>query len=167
MAALRTLVGSAVLAIAVTLGGAVWAPVATAAPTVVAPARTPAVCLPVSATGVGQDLGGGQTTATIAVRGVVIGTTTGSFTVTGVTGTVASFTGRIAFSNALGTITAPVTGTLDLSTGDFASSSSALTGTGAYSGVTGTLTFTGHEDLTTGAFTETVTGTVCLPRPRR
>jgi len=66
---------------------------------------------------------GGQTTATISGHGFVVGTTTGAFSVTGQTGTVASFVGPIVFTNGFGSITAPVTGTLDVSTGQFRSSS--------------------------------------------
>jgi hypothetical protein len=120
----------------------------------------------VSADGVGQDLGGGRTTATISVAGVVIGTTEASFTVSGLEKTVASFTGDIIFRNAYGTLTAPVSGTLDTATGHFVSSSTTVHGTRAYRHVTGSLTFTGNENLATGAFTEVVTGTLCVPRPR-
>ena len=103
-------------------------------------------CLPVDATGVGQDLGGGQTTATI----------------TGVDGTVASFVGPIVFTGLGGTLTAQVTGTLDVTTGVFTSTSTSVTGTGLLRRVTGDLTFTGTEDLTTGAFTEAIHGRLCV-----
>jgi hypothetical protein len=120
--------------------------------------RGPAPCVAVEATGTGQDLGGGRTTATIFAGGVAIGTTTGTFTITAVEGTVASFAGPIVLTTRVGTLTAPVTGTLDLSTGDFTSTSTQVSGTRALAGVNGSLTFRGHEHLTTGAFTETVTG---------
>jgi hypothetical protein len=67
-------------------------------------------CHKVKSTGVGQDLGGGNTMATI-----------GHFNATG-----------------------PITG-----------------GTGKWAGTTGSLTFDGIENLTTGAFTETITGMTC------
>jgi len=44
------------------------------------------------------------------------------------------------------------------------STSTAVFGAGAYRPVTGSLTFTGKENLTTGAFTEIVSGTLCGPR---
>jgi hypothetical protein len=134
--------------------------------TVAAVAKPSPVCLPISADGVGQDLGGGRTTATISVAGVVIGTTEASFTVTGIEGSVASFTGDITFRNPYGTLVAPVSGTLDTATGHFVSFSTTVSGTRAYRQVTGSLTFTGTENLATGAFTEVVTGTLCVPRPR-
>ncbi len=121
-------------------------------------------CLAVDATGVGQDLGGGRTTATISVRGVEVGTTAAAFTITGMVGTVASFTGPIAFTGLGGTLTAQVTGTLDVATGAFTSTSTSLAGTGTFRRVTGDLTFTGTEDLVTGAFTESITGQLCRAR---
>lgn len=153
---LRRLVTAAVLAVVAMIS----APAVTQASTP-AVARPGPVCVPVAATGVGQDRFDGTTTATISIRGVAVGTTEGAFTVTGVNGTVASFTGTIIFRNALGALVAPVTGTLDTATGDFSSTSTTVTGTGLYRSLTGSLTFTGHEDLPTGAFTEVVTGALC------
>ncbi|MEO5744933.1 MAG: hypothetical protein ABIQ53_10150, partial [Terracoccus sp.] len=43
-------------------------------------------------------------------------------------GTVASFAGDIVISTAVGNLTAPVTGTLDVATGAFTSSSTTVTG---------------------------------------
>jgi len=120
-------------------------------------------CVPVEAAGVGQDLGGGRTTATISVAGVRVGTTAATFTVTGTDGTLVSFVGPIVFTGLGGTLTADVTGTLDAATGAFSSTSTALAGTGTLARVTGRLTFTGTEDLATGAFDETVTGELCAP----
>jgi hypothetical protein len=126
------------------------------------PHAPPAICVPVRATGTGQDQGGGHTVATISRGRLVLGTTTGDFTVTGIESGVVSFTGPIIFTSSLGTLTAPVTGTLDATTGAFTSSSTALTGTGAFSGVTGTVQIAGTEDLTTGAFTEVLRARLCL-----
>ncbi len=123
-------------------------------------------CLPVDAAGVGQDLGGGRTTATITVGGVQVGTTAAAFTITGVDGTVASFTGPIVFTGLGGTLTAEVTGTLDVTTGAFTSTSTGVTGTGLLRPVTGHLTFTGTEDLATGAFSEAIDGELCLAHRR-
>lgn len=157
----RRLMGSLLVCFAVAVG--------TAAPASARPHQPPprAVgirCLAVDATGVGQDLGGGRTTATISVAGVDVGTTAAAFTITGVDGTVASFTGPIIFTGHGGTLTAQVTGTLDVTTGAFTSTSTSVTGTSAYRGVTGELTFTGSEDLVTGAFTESITGQLCVRR---
>jgi hypothetical protein len=139
---------------------------ASAHPSQPAPRGAHVRCVAVDATGVGQDLGGGQTTATISVAGVEIGTTAAAFTITGVDGVVASFAGPITFTGRGGTLTAQVSGTLDLTTGAFMSTSSSLTGTGAYRGVTGDLTLTGTEDLATGAFTESIAGRLCVTRGR-
>jgi hypothetical protein len=122
------------------------------------------ICVPVHATGVGQDHGNGQTTATIFVRGVEVGTTAANFTISGVEGTVASFTGPLIFTSDIGTITVQTAGTLDTATGRFAARSTDLTGTGALSGVTGRLVFRGTEDLAAASFTERISGRLCLPR---
>jgi hypothetical protein len=122
------------------------------------------VCVPVHATGTGQETAPGQTTATIFVRGVEVGTTTASFTTTGLDGTVASFVGPLVFTSAAGTITAQTTGTLDTATGRFVSRSDDLTGTEAFSGVDGRLRLRGTVDLADGSFTERISGRLCFPR---
>jgi hypothetical protein len=124
------------------------------------PAGRP-ICLPVSATGVGQDLGGGNTQATISIHGVEVGQTNASFTTTQVVKTIASFTGPIVFSSPPGTLTAQVAGTFDLTTGAFHVTSTSITGTGLLRGITGRMTLVGHENLTNGTFTETLTGQLC------
>jgi hypothetical protein len=78
---------------------------------------THALCVPVHATGVGQDLGGGRTQATISSHGLVVGHTMAAFTINQVVGTTASFTGPIVFTNRLGTLTAQVAGTFDVVSG--------------------------------------------------
>ena len=167
MRSVQALVATGAFVVAVGGVGLVDAPAAGASPGA-AVARGPAtVCVPVQAIGTGQDLGDGRTTATISVGRVVVGTTSATFTITGGSGSTVTFSGPIVFANSLGTVTASVTGTLNVTTGDFVSTSSMLTGTGAYTGVSGTLTFAGHEDLATGAFTETITGSLCLPRGGR
>jgi hypothetical protein len=119
------------------------------------------MCVPVNATGVGQDLGGGMTTATIFSHGFRAGTTHASFTITGVTGTTASFIGPIVFTTLLGTLTAQVASTLDVATGAFSATSSSVTGSGLLARVTGSLAFNGNENLATGSFAETITGRLC------
>jgi hypothetical protein len=119
-------------------------------------------CATVEATGTGQDLGNGQTTATVSVGGVTVGTTSATFTITGSEGTTLFFEGPITFTGLGGTLTANVTGTLDAATGDFTSTSTSVTGTRSLRAVTGDLTFSGHEDLVTGDFTESITGNLCL-----
>jgi hypothetical protein len=68
------------------------------------------LCVPVHATGVGQDLGNGMTEATISSHGVVLG----------------------------------------------------ITGTGLLRAVSGQVMLNGSENLSTGAFTETITGKLCV-----
>jgi hypothetical protein len=126
-----------------------------------ATARARSICVPVHATGVGQDLGGGKTQATISVEGIVVGHTNASFTSSPIVGTSATFTGPIVFTSAAGTLTAEVAGSLNVATGDFQATSSSITGTGLVRKLTGRVTLAGHEDLTTDAFTETISGRLC------
>jgi hypothetical protein len=129
------------------------------------PHHTHALCVSVRARGVGQDLGNGATEATITSHGVVLGTTHAMFTPTGMTGTSLAFDGPIVFTPKVprvGTLTAQVTGAFGLSTGAFRASSTSITGTGLLRHVTGDVSIAGNEDLTTGSFTEELTGTLCL-----
>lgn len=121
-------------------------------------------CKRVRAVGVGQDLGGGNTTATITHGGVLNGTTAAHFDITGGAPPVLTFSGTIVFTTKHGTLTASLSGgTLDVSTGAFSATGPIIGATGKLAGATGTLTFKGVENLTTGAFTETITGTLCRP----
>jgi hypothetical protein len=120
-------------------------------------------CHKVNATGVGQDLGGGNTTATITHAGVLNGTTNAHFEITGGAAPVFNISGTVVFTTKKGTLTASVSGTFDVATGAFNASGPVTGGTAKLAGATGTLTLAGVEDLTTGAFTETITGNVCLP----
>jgi hypothetical protein len=119
-------------------------------------------CPNVKANGVGQDLGGGNTTATITHGGILNGTTSAHFDITGGAPPVLTFAGTIVFTTHHGTLTVSLTGTLNVATGAFSATGPVTGGTGAFAGATGTLRFVGVEDLTTGSFTETVTGTICL-----
>jgi hypothetical protein len=126
-----------------------------------ATARGVVSCHNINAKGVGQDHGGGQTTAQIIGGGLLQGTTQGSLVITGLSGTVASFEGTIVFTMNNATLTAQVSGTLDVATGEFSATTSSISGTGKLAGATGSLSFNGVEDLLTGSFTENVTGEVC------
>lgn len=126
------------------------------------------VCVPVRAVGVGQDNGvndQGQltTTGTVLVGGVEIATSQATFTPGTQTGTVLPFTGPIVLTSELdaSTLTADVTGSVDLSTGKFTVTSTSLTGTGVAAKISGHLRFTGHENLATGAFRENISGRLC------
>ena len=117
-------------------------------------------CAPVRAVGVGQDLGGGNTTATISHGGRLNGTTVGSFAISGAP-PVFNIDGTVVFTTKGGTLTATVSGTFNVLTGAFTASGPVSGGTGNRAGTTGTLTFQGVENLTSGVFTETITGTLC------
>ena len=123
------------------------------------------ICVPVIATGVGQDLGNFRTTARITSHGVLLGTTDATFTPTGGDPPTVTFTGPIVFTTRIGTLTAQVDGSFNTATGAFVSRSTSVRGTGAFTGVTGDLTLAGTENLQTGAFTETITGRLCARLP--
>jgi hypothetical protein len=127
------------------------------------------LCVPVFATGVGQDLGtdklgNDMTEATLSSHGVVLGTTHATFTPTSETATSESFAGPIVFSSDVGTLTAQVTGHVDITgtPGAFSVNSTSITGTRLLRGVSGQVTLNGDENLSTGAFTETITGRLCV-----
>ena len=148
-----------------------WAGAVLTAAAVLVPAQADAAarvadhqrCTPVEATGVGDDLGGGRTEATLSVAGVPVATSAAAFTIGAVDGTVAGFTGPIVLTplRGPGTLTAQVAGTFDLASGAFRATSTSLSGTGPLKKVTGTLTFAGVEDFADGSFTESVTGQLC------
>jgi hypothetical protein len=117
-------------------------------------------CARVHAVGIGQDLGGGNTTATISHGGRLNGTTAGHFEITGLP-PVFTIAGTVVFTTKHGTLTANVTGTFNVATGEFLASGPVSAGTGNLAGATGILTFAGVENLATGVFTETITGTLC------
>jgi hypothetical protein len=127
--------------------------------------HTRALCVPVRAHGVGQDLGNGATEATITIHDVVLGMTHAMFTPTSETTTSLTFDGPIVFTpqlSSVGTLTAQVTGGFDLVTGEFHASSTSITGTGLLGHVGGHISIAGTENLTTGSFTEELSGTLCL-----
>lgn len=134
-------------------------------------ASEPRLCLPVRLTGAGQDLGFDSqgnlhTIATVSLGRLPIGTTNATFTPTGPpAGSELTFTGPIVFVARHGgtTLMAQVHGSVNLRTGMFDATSTAISGTGVLAKVFGGLTFRGTEDLATGAFSETITGTLCSP----
>jgi len=119
-------------------------------------------CHRVKAVGVGQDLGGGNTTATISHAGFLNGITTAHFDITGGTLPVLTFEGTVVFRAKHGTLTVNIAGTFNVATGAFEASGYVRSGTGKFAGAIGTLTFSGVEDFSTGVFTETITGRICL-----
>lgn len=124
-------------------------------------ARADSECHPVHAVGVGQDLGGGNTTATLSHGGRLNGTTAAHFDITGGEPPAFTIAGTIRLTTKHGTLTANVAGTFNVATGAFSATGPIVAGTGKFSGATGSLTFNGVQNLSTGAFTETVTGTLC------
>ena len=128
----------------------------------ITPAQAGVACHLINAKGVGQDLGGGSTTANVIGGGLLQGTIAGSLTITGVSGTVASFVETVTFTNQHGTLTAVVTGAIDVITGQFNASGPVTAATGKLSGATGALSLSGVAHFATAIFTEDITGVVCV-----
>jgi hypothetical protein len=118
-------------------------------------------CHRINAKGVGQDLGGGHTTARIIGGGLLQGTTGGTFTIGGAP-PVFAIQGSVVFTTNQATLAVGVSGTFDVSTGAFSASGPVTAATGKLEGATGSLTLSGVEDFATGRFTETVTGSICV-----
>ena len=118
-------------------------------------------CKSIHAVAVGQDLGNGVTVATITRGGWLDGTTRGAFAITGGAPPVFTVAGTVVFTTKHGTLTLNAAGTFDVSTGAFKTSGPIGAGTGKLAGATGTLTLAGVQNLTTGTFTEALSGTIC------
>lgn len=126
------------------------------------PAHAATSCHKIKAKGVGQDLGGGQTVATIKGGGLLQGTTVGNFAITGVSGSVATIEGTVTFTTNRATLIVSVVGTFDVASGEFSASGPVTSATGKLAGATGNLTLAGVENLSDGSFVEDVTGTICV-----
>lgn len=119
-------------------------------------------CLSVNARADGQNLGHGRTAATITHAGILNGTTAGQLEVTGGTPPLLTVVGTGVLTTNHGSLTVSLAGTFNTATGVFEATGHVVHGTGVFAGATGVLTFMGVEDLTSGRFTQTITGTVCL-----
>jgi hypothetical protein len=119
-------------------------------------------CISVSGSAFGQNLGGGHTMGTIVHAGMFNGTSEAQLTITGGHPPIVTFTGTATFTNNQGTITVIPTGTLNQATGEFQATGQITGGTGLFAHASGTLAFSGVEQLPSGSFSQTFTGTVCL-----
>jgi hypothetical protein len=119
-------------------------------------------CLSVDARGYGQFLGHGRTAGTIVHAGILNGTSSAQLQITGGHPPIVTVAGTGVLTAHDGTLTVSFTGTINQSTGEFQLTGQIISGTGIFAQATGTLTFVGVEDLHTGSFTQTITGTVCL-----
>jgi hypothetical protein len=90
------------------------------------------------------------------------GTLAGSLTITGVSGTVATFMETVTFTNQHGTLTVVVTGAIDVTTGQFNASGPVTAATGKLFGATGNISLSGVANFATAIFTEDITGVVCV-----
>jgi hypothetical protein len=118
-------------------------------------------CHKINAKGIGQDNFDLTTQANINGGGLLNGTTASTLIATGFVFPDFSFGGTIVFTTDQATLTASIAGTLDVTNGAFSAMANVTGGTGKLAGATGTLSFDGVEDLTTGRFVEDVGGVVC------
>jgi len=105
-----------------------------------------------------------RTRAKLTDAGLLQGTTAAAFTITGVTVTGISFAGPLTVTTNRATVVLDLTGSLDLTTGQFIASGPIVSTTGKLSGATGFLTLSGVQELTdpAGRFSETVSGSICI-----
>ena len=136
------------------------------------PAMAAESCRAINATGMGSGAPAEpgdppnliRTQAQLADAGLLQGTTAAAFTITGVTDTGITFAGPLTITTNRATVLVDLTGTLDVTTGQFVGSGPIVATTGKLSGATGSLTLSGEQDLTdpAGRFTETVSGSICV-----
>lgn len=131
----------------------------------VVPANAGVSCHNITAKGVGQDQGGGNTTAQIRGGGLLQGTTVAHFDITGGSPPILLFEGTITFTTNRGTLTASLEGEFRVggeTPGFFSADGVVTDADGKLDGAAGDLYFEGLQDLGTGAFTETITGEICV-----
>jgi hypothetical protein len=105
-----------------------------------------------------------RTRARLSDAGLLQGTTQAAFTIVAPTPVGFAFAGNLVVSTNRATLTVALTGTLDVTTGDFTATGPVAAATGKLSGASGQLTLSGVQDLAdpAGSFTETVTGDICV-----
>jgi hypothetical protein len=126
------------------------------------PAGAGESCHNINAWGEGEATGPFSTIAQIHGGGLLQGTTEAEFSPVGQVDSVLLFTGYIKFTTNRATLTVTLDGTLDLVSGFFEAEGPVTDATGKLTGAEGNLVFEGDQDLVTGAFTETVTGEICV-----
>jgi hypothetical protein len=105
-----------------------------------------------------------RTRARLSGAGLLQGTTQAAFTIVAPTPVGFAFAGDLVVTTNRATLTVALTGTLDVSTGDFSATGPVVSATGKLAGASGQLTLAGVQDLAdpAGSFTETVTGGICV-----
>jgi hypothetical protein len=123
-----------------------------------APAAAAAVsCHKINAKGAGTATSATSTIARISGGGLLQGTTVGDFDPTSPT----TFTGPVTFTTNRGTLTVTIDGAFPTPT-SFTGEGDVSSSTGKLAGATGHLAFDGVITDASGAFTETVRGTICV-----
>jgi len=123
-------------------------------------------CHDINVKGVGRDNFNNTTVAGIIGCGLLQGLAEGLFEPCTGSPPDLSCTGTVTFTTLKGTLTVDVVELFNVGTGEFSVSGTVTAGTGKFEHATGELKFVGKEDLSTGKFTEDITGEICLPRKR-
>ena len=126
------------------------------------PAQAASSCHLINAKAVGQDLGAGSTVAKVIGGGLLQGNIAGNLTITGVSGTVASFMETVTFTNGNGTLTVVLTGAIELTTGQFNASGPVTGATEKLARATGNLSLSGIANFAAAIFTEDIAGAICV-----
>jgi hypothetical protein len=95
--------------------------------------------------------------------GLLNGTTTAHFDITGGSPPVFLIEGDVTFTTNQGaTLTVHISGTFDVASGEFSASGPVTGSTGKLAGATGILTLSGVEDFSDGTFVEDVRGSISV-----
>jgi hypothetical protein len=131
--------------------------------TALAPVYAATSCHKIEARGIGQDDGTGKTKGQLFGGGLLQGTLEGAVTPISppVNGKV-SFTEVVTFSTNHGNLVVELAGSINLTTGVFKASGPVKDATGKLAGARGELELSGIVDFSTGHFTESVEGWICV-----
>lgn len=131
--------------------------------TAIVPLHAATSCHMIEAKGVGQGDGNGNITGKVIGGGLLHGTLAGAVTPTSPPSDgVQTFTEVIIFTTENGTLTLEVAGAINILTGRFNASGSVKDATGKLAGATGNIALSGIVDFSTGLFTDSIRGVICV-----
>lgn len=129
----------------------------------VVPLHAATSCHMIAAKGIGQDDGTGKTTAKVIGGGLLQGTLEGALTPTSPPADgLVTFTEVVKFTTENGTLTVEVAGAINILNGRFSATGPVKEAAGKLAGATGNIAFSGLVDFTTGLFTESIRGVICV-----
>jgi hypothetical protein len=119
-------------------------------------------CHKINAKATGQDDFHGTTVANLTGGGLLNGTVVEHYSIIP-PGPVFHFDSIQTFTTKHGTLAVHIPGTFDISTGHFEGAGPVIGATGKLAGATGMIALSnGVEDLTTGKYTEDISGEICV-----